>query len=250
MHAFWGVGQMSFVKHAIFVDESAPALEEYEALSRHILERLDPAKVLITEGIVDQLDHASPETLVGGKLGIDATGPVVPDAVQERLNDRELLEKMQAIDPKILALRQYMTETPNPVTVIAVEKERSAKAVIDDLEPLARYLAALVVVDAANNDLEDPYMLLWRVVNNIDARRDIFLEPFLAIDGTNKNALDGYTRQWPGDTFCDGEVLERLREKGLVAFDEAAVRRWGLLPFSLYSSGKAAGREGSAGKAE
>ncbi len=27
MHAFWGVGQMSFVKHALFVGEDAPELE-------------------------------------------------------------------------------------------------------------------------------------------------------------------------------------------------------------------------------
>ncbi len=231
MHAFWGVGQMSFVKHAIFVDESAPDLEEYEALSRHILQRLDSSKILITEGIVDQLDHASPETLVGGKLGIDATGPVVSDRIEERLGDRVFLEKMRSLAPEVLALRQYFTDTPNPIAVVAVEKKRSAKETIDALMPLSRYIAILIVVDAANNDLENPYMLLWRVVNNIDARRDILLDPFIAVDGTNKNALDGYSRQWPGDTHCDAVTLERLAEKGLVELDSEWIVRWGLLPF-------------------
>ena len=234
MHAFWGVGQMSFVKHAIFVGEEAPPLEEYEALTRHILERLDPAKILITEGIVDQLDHASPQTLVGGKLGIDATGPKMPDAVQQRLSDRELLEKMRQEAPEIIALKQYMSETPTPITVVAVRKERSVKATLDALTPLARYVAIVVVVDAENNDLANPYLLLWRVVNNIDARRDILLDPFIAIDGTNKNLLDGYVREWPGDTHCDPEVLERLKEKGLIDIDDGEIRRWGLLPFNLY----------------
>ena len=234
MHAFWGVGQMSFVKHAIFVGEEAPPLEEYEALTRHILERLDPAKILITEGIVDQLDHASPQTLVGGKLGIDATGPKMPDAVQQRLSDRELLEKMRQEAPEIIALKQYMSETPTPITVVAVRKERSVKATLDALTPLARYVAIVVVVDAENNDLANPYLLLWRVVNNIDARRDILLDPFIAVDGTNKNLLDGYVREWPGDTHCDPEVLERLKEKGLIDIDDGEIRRWGLLPFNLY----------------
>ncbi|WP_456456131.1 menaquinone biosynthesis decarboxylase [Nitratifractor sp.] len=234
MHAFWGVGQMSFVKHAIFVGEEAPPLEEYEALTRHILERLDPAKILITEGIVDQLDHASPQTLVGGKLGIDATGPVVPEAVEQRLSDRELLEKMRQEAPEIAALKQYMSDTPNPITVVAVRKERSVKATLDALTPLARYVAIVVVVDAENNDLDNPYLLLWRVVNNIDAQRDILLDPFIAIDGTNKNLLDGYVREWPGDTHCDSEVLERLKEKGLIDLDDEVIRRWGLLPFDLY----------------
>ncbi|MDO5045325.1 menaquinone biosynthesis decarboxylase, partial [Campylobacter sp.] len=40
MHAFWGVGQMSFVKHAIFVDESAPKLTEYAKFSEFVLNRL------------------------------------------------------------------------------------------------------------------------------------------------------------------------------------------------------------------
>ncbi len=236
MHAFWGVGQMSFVKHAIFVGKEAPDLEDYPALTRHILDRLDLAKILITEGIVDQLDHASPQTLVGGKLGIDATGPEVPKAYEEMLSDRELLEKMQALAPEIVAVKQYMRESANPVAVIAIEKERSAKEVIDRLEPLARYLAVLAVVDAENNDLENPYMLLWRIVNNIDAQRDIFLQPFIAIDGTNKNAIDGYTRNWPGDTHCDPDVLKRLREQGIVEYSSKDLLRWGLVPFDLYGN--------------
>ena len=225
---------MSFVKHAIFVGKEAPDLEDYPALARHILDRLDPEKILITEGIVDQLDHASPQTLVGGKLGIDATGPEVPKAYEELLSDRELLEKMQALAPEIVAVRQYMRESANPVAVIAIEKERSAKEVIDRLEPVARYLAVLAVVDAENNDLENPYMLLWRIVNNIDAQRDIFLQPFIAIDGTNKDINDGYTRRWPGDTHCDPEVLERLREQGIVEYSSQDLIKWGLIPFDLY----------------
>jgi len=73
MHVFWGAGQMSFVKHAIFVDEKAPKLTEYELLATYILDRFSPNSMLITQGITDALDHSSPEALVGGKLGIDAT---------------------------------------------------------------------------------------------------------------------------------------------------------------------------------
>ena len=41
MHAFWGVGQMSFVKHAIFVNEDAPELTDHDKLAKHILNRID-----------------------------------------------------------------------------------------------------------------------------------------------------------------------------------------------------------------
>jgi 4-hydroxy-3-polyprenylbenzoate decarboxylase len=76
MHAFWGAGQMSFVKHAIFVDEKAPKLENYEALSRYVLDRFTPKSLFVSEGVLDALDHSSPEALVGGKLGVDATLPI------------------------------------------------------------------------------------------------------------------------------------------------------------------------------
>jgi len=69
MHAFWGAGQMSFVKHVIFVDEKAPKLENYEAFASYVLNRFTPKSLFITEGILDALDHSSPETLVGGKIG-------------------------------------------------------------------------------------------------------------------------------------------------------------------------------------
>ena len=52
MHAFWGAGQMSFVKHAIFLDEKAPKLENYESVASYILDRFTPKSLFITEGIL------------------------------------------------------------------------------------------------------------------------------------------------------------------------------------------------------
>ncbi len=231
MHAFWGVGQMSFVKHAVFVGEDAPDLEESEALTEHILNRLDKNKILITQGIVDHLDHSSSKQFVGGKLGVDATGDEVEEGVEELLSDSGLLEKMQHIDSHILEVKQYMTGTKTPMCVITVEKQTSMKMLIVKLHELQRHIKLLVIVDKANNDIDNPYMLIWRVVNNIDAQRDVMLEPFISIDATNKNAYDGYTREWPGDTFCTKEVLDILQEKKLIDINEVFIKKFGLLPF-------------------
>ena len=233
MHAFWGVGQMSFVKHAIFVGEDAPALEDHEALAAHIFNRLEREKILITHGIVDHLDHASSRQFVGGKLGIDATAKEeVETGIEVLLDDSVLFARCGEIVPQIKALKQYMTHTKNPICVISVEKSVSQKETIAKLEPLAPHIRVLVIVDHANNDLENPYMLIWRVVNNIDAQRDVILEPFIAIDATNKNELDGYPREWPGDTFCTKEVLDTLQQKGLINIDEKFIKKFGLLPFT------------------
>ena len=231
MHAFWGVGQMSFVKHAIFVGEDAPELEESKALAVHILNRLDQSKILITQGIVDHLDHSSSEQFVGGKLGVDATGDEVEEGVEVLLSDEALLMKMQEISSTVVGLKQYMTETKTPVCVISVNKKKSQRKLIRKLQNLKEHIKLLVIVDHENNDLDDAYMLIWRVVNNIDAGRDVILKPFIAIDATNKSEVDGYEREWPGDTFCTKEVLDRLQEKGLIDIDEAFVKKFGLLPF-------------------
>ncbi|KIM03725.1 MAG: 3-octaprenyl-4-hydroxybenzoate carboxy-lyase [Sulfurovum sp. AS07-7] len=229
MHAFWGVGQMSFVKHAIFVGEDAPELEDWEAISRHILNRIEPSKILITRGIVDALDHSSNESLVGGKLGIDATDKPILDGVESLLNDKELLSKLKALEPQIVALKQYFTDTSNPVCVVSVTKIDSMMKL--KLESLTPHIKILVIVDEKNNDLDNPYMLIWRVVNNIDATRDIRLTPFIVIDGTNKNELDGFMREWPEDTLCTKEVLDSLKERKLIDIDDEFIRRFGLLEF-------------------
>ena len=75
-------------------------------------------------------------------------------------------------------------------------------------------------------------MLVWRVVNNIDASRDVLLEPFIAVDATNKGDVDGFKREWPGDTFCTKSVLDDLQEKGLIDIDEVFIKKFGLLPFN------------------
>src|SRR5579885_1232969 len=57
MHAIWGLGLLSLTKAVVVVDE-----------------HVDPGRdVLLSEGPLDQLDHASALPCYGGKLGIDAT---------------------------------------------------------------------------------------------------------------------------------------------------------------------------------
>jgi len=231
MHAFWGVGQMSFVKHAIFVAEDAPELENTKALIEHILNRLSKERIFISKGIIDHLDHSSSEQFVGGKLGIDATGAELEEGLKDLLSDEALLEKMQEIDPNIKTLIQYMTHSKNPICVIAVEKSYTQLELIKKLEVLQDHIKILIIVDTINNDINNPYMLIWRVVNNIDASRDVILSPFIALDATNKGEIDGFKREWPKDTHCTKEVLDRLQEKGLINIDEAFIRKFGLLGF-------------------
>jgi len=215
MHAFWGAGQMSFVKHAIFVDEKAPKLENYEAFTTYILDRFTPKSLFISEGILDALDHSSPESLVGGKLGLDSTSAHKVEAPQ-LLGDEELFDKVKELIPDITGLKQYMRRTKNPVTVISLNKTKTVKEYFDALVSLSPNIRIVVFVDDKKNDIENPYMLVWRVTNNIDAQRDVFISGLMVgIDGTNKTPLDGFNREWPDDVDCTLSVVESLKKRDI-----------------------------------
>ena len=226
MHTFWGSGQMSFVKHAFFLGPDSARLTNYRSISDYILDRIEPKRLLITEGITDALDHSSPESLVGGKLGIDCTTGVTKNVAPELLEDDELLKKLKKCSKDVVAVKQYKLETKNPVTVVSVNKTASMQKLFEKANALKEHLRILIVVDEKDNDLENPYMLIWRVANNIDAQRDVFVSDIIGVDGTNKNSLDGFTRRWPGDVNCDPEVLKKLAEASIIEYDETLQKRY------------------------
>ena len=227
MHAFWGVGQMSFVKHAIFVGEDAPSLTEHDAVTRYILNRIDLEELFISRGVVDALDHSSNKFAVGGKLGIDCTGEEITESGITLLSDEELLREMQKISSSVKDLKQYYTDTKNPICLISVEKNRSQKELFAELKPLLEHIKILIIVDEKDNYLDNPYMLIWRVVNNIDATRDIFFDAnSVCVDATTKSELDGFMREWPDDVTCTQSVLESLKERKIIDIDDAFERKF------------------------
>jgi len=229
MHAFWGVGQMSFVKHAIFVNQDAPELSSDEIIP-YILNRVNAEELLITKGVVDALDHSSPKFAVGGKLGVDCTGDEIEELGIEVLEDALLLEKMQNISKDIKGLKQYYTNTKNPIVVISVEKNRSQKYLIEELKPLFSHIKILAIVDEKNNTLDNAYMLVWRVVNNIDSNRDIYIDGHtISIDATNKNSHDNFQRRWPDDVVCTTIVIEDLRKRKIIDVDDDFIDYWGII---------------------
>ncbi|EAL6517055.1 menaquinone biosynthesis decarboxylase, partial [Campylobacter jejuni] len=189
MHAFWGVGQMSFVKHAIFVDKNAPSLKDYDALIPYMLDRFNTKKILISEGICDQLDHASPNSCFGGKAGLDACEEIQVEEL-EILEDEKLLELFKT-KVELLNLKQFYKESKSPIVCILLDKKEKIEQSFDKLLEFKKHFRILVFLDAENK-LENSYMLVWRVVNNIDAKRDIFIkEERLGVDASAKGEAEG-----------------------------------------------------------
>ncbi|ECQ7109339.1 menaquinone biosynthesis decarboxylase [Campylobacter jejuni] len=208
MHAFWGVGQMSFVKHAIFVDKNAPSLKDYDALIPYMLDRFNTKKILISEGICDQLDHASPNSCFGGKAGLDACEEIQVEEL-EILEDEKLLELFKT-KVELLNLKQFYKESKSPIVCILLDKKEKIEQSFDKLLEFKKHFRILVFLDVENK-LENSYMLVWRVVNNIDAKRDIFIkEERLGVDASAKGEAEGYLRAWPKQTDCTKSVIEDL----------------------------------------
>ncbi|EAI3763262.1 menaquinone biosynthesis decarboxylase [Campylobacter jejuni] len=208
MHAFWGVGQMSFVKHAIFVDKKAPNLDDYDTLIPYILNRFNANKILISEGICDQLDHASPNSCFGGKAGLDACEETIVEEL-EILEDEKLLELFKT-KIELVNLKQFYKESKSPIVCILLDKKEKIEQSFEKLLEFKKHFRILIFLDT-NNKLENPYMLVWRVVNNIDAKRDIFIKADrVGVDATAKGLVEGYERVWPKQTDCTKSVIEDL----------------------------------------
>ena len=64
---------LSLTKTVVVVDEFVD-VHDYEQVFFHVCANVDPKRdVMLSEGPLDQLDHAAVAPSFGGKLGIDAT---------------------------------------------------------------------------------------------------------------------------------------------------------------------------------
>ncbi len=73
MNAFWGLGQMMYTKMIIVVDETVDP-HDLSTVIWKVFNNIDAKRdLVISEGPLDALDHASDTAHYGNRLGIDAT---------------------------------------------------------------------------------------------------------------------------------------------------------------------------------
>lgn len=97
IHGLWGMGQMSFSKLIIIVDDDVN-VQDLSTTAWKVLNNVDWRRdVIISEGPVDELDHASSFPRFGGKMGIDATRKTREEGMfrdwpQEITQSKEIIE--------------------------------------------------------------------------------------------------------------------------------------------------------------
>jgi 4-hydroxy-3-polyprenylbenzoate decarboxylase len=205
LYALWGLGQMMYTKMIILVDEKVD-VHDYAAVVSAIAQNVTSAQHLIlSEGPLDALDHASNRAFQGFRLGIDATTKYAEEAsgVPADYNFK------QAILP--FSKQQGMTARDYMASMAQDETKSNWLILVDDwIDPEALSTVA------------------WKIFNNIDPKRDMLIHPradgtlFVGIDATKKGPADGLMRPWPDDIAMSPEIKARVDERWAeygIAFD-------------------------------
>ena len=73
MYYLWGIGQMMYTKMIVIVDKDVDP-HDLSTVAWKVFNNIDAGRdIVISEGPLDALDHASPLRYTGNRLGIDAT---------------------------------------------------------------------------------------------------------------------------------------------------------------------------------
>lgn len=187
MNAIWGMGQMMYTKLIVAVNETVD-VQNLSAVRDAVLKNVHGMESLfLSEGPLDALDHSSDKALYGSRLGIDAmaAGNETP---YENITDTLQILSVQKKQPGQgrEMLKEFLKQHPDKF-VIAVD---------GDIDP---------------NDLST---VMWKVFNNIDAKRDIvLLNHKIGIDATKKLREEGLTRDWPNDIVMTDDVKRYVDER-------------------------------------
>ncbi len=219
MSALWGTGQMSFSKMLLIMDEDMDVYN-HKQIVRHLLNNLDPEQDLVlTEGILDVLDHSAMQPLYGAKLGLDITKRVSgePKRVKLKTTDQKIPSVSSLIRgiPDITGAAVPFSDTKLKMLLVSIKKTqahqaaKTAKAIwINDT---SSYIDIIMVLDDCP-DLNDLSYVGWKMFNNINPNRDLVFydNGKITIDVTKKYASEGYHRQWPKELHMDKKTIDKI----------------------------------------
>jgi len=186
MNSIWGMGQMMYTKLIVAVDETVD-VQNLRLVRDTVLKNVHGSQSLfVSEGPLDALDHSSNTALYGSRLGVDAT------------------ENTSLPVNKI-------TDT---YKIISIHKEKpgQGREALEEAMKHSQDKFFIAVDDEV--DSKDLSTVMWKVFNNIDAKRDmIIFENKIGIDATKKWKEEGLTRDWPNDIVMTDEIKQLVNER-------------------------------------
>lgn len=169
-------------------------------------------------------DAIYPATIVGQ--------PPMEDCYMAKATERLFLPLLRQLIPELVDMELPLEGVFHNCAIVSVKKRYpgAVRKVFDSLWGFGQmmYTKMLIAVDETV-DVHDLSVVMWKVFNNIDGRRDLVLsdgpldvldhasprELFgtrIGIDATKKGSADGHHRPWPDDIVMSPEVKNRIDE--------------------------------------
>ena len=239
MNAMWGAGQMMFNKILVLTSPPHQAatdfpITNYLKLAQDVFKNLNPATdIHFSQGPMDVLDHSCSKLGFGGKMCIDGTFKFdeekddtwQSDSTPASIDAESLKERFQEITVVNTSLLLHKISC----IIVSVRKQRPGHIrelhhTLSGLPEMAGLKMILYVEHTV--DAKDLTTALWRFCNNLDPRRDHFVEKqivkqdpakyqaCIGFDGTIKTkAIDNFQRDWPNIIVASDDTIASVDQK-------------------------------------
>ncbi|MEA1873256.1 MAG: menaquinone biosynthesis decarboxylase [Bacteroidota bacterium] len=180
MYSLLGAGQMMFSKILIALPESID-LTNYKVVLNHFANNIHPDAFTISTGPADELEHASPQLVFGGKCMIDLSEARNQDKLQIRKGENLLNYG------RVSVMASPIAEKP------------------DNIHPEC---TLLIWVDYPEL-FQDINLLLWWILANTDPKRDIRREGNQILWDARHIAEEKQKhREWPNPVVSSDEIIK------------------------------------------
>jgi len=167
-------------------------------------------------------DAVYPSTVVGK--------PPMEDCYMAKATERIFLPVLKMLVPEIVDMELPMEGVFHNCALITIDKKfpGQAKKVIHALWGLGQMASTkYIAVFDKDMDLRDSSTLVWKLLNNVDPKRDLMISegPLdaldhsaaypnfggkMGIDATRKTREEGMGREWPEEIKMSEEIMEKV----------------------------------------
>lgn len=214
--SLWGAGQMMFNKFLVVASTDGD-VRDPDTLARLLSRTAVPGGIVLSRGPLDVLDHAAPQTGLGGKMAFDLTGA---DGGEEP-GALVLPERWEAGDGIAHADAGLAAKWRALLLFADGQAPPDAEAFLRR-NGVGGIRFAVVMDDAARGFSDRDR--LWLAASNCDPSRDVRIASGTAIFDARAKAdgLDGFARRWPNVVASSSETIglvdRRWAEYGLGDF--------------------------------
>ncbi len=159
--------------------------------------------------------------------------PPMEDCYMGKATERIFLPLIKTQIPEIIDMNFPLEGVFHNCVIVSIKKSypKHAFKVMNAIWGLGQmmYTKMIIVVDEDINP-HDTSVVMWKVFNNIDAKRDLLISegpldaldhasnmPYyghrLGIDATKKGPSEGHTREWPPDIEMSPEIKEQVSKR-------------------------------------